>query len=259
MTQPIHRSLAAAAGALVLAGSAAAQTVNSLSAGAEYTSGKYGGTETTDTLYVPFVVKQETGRWTLKATIPYLRISGPANVVGAGADRVTIPGAGTGRRTESGLGDIVASAFYNLADERSGGLGLDLGAKVKLPTADEAKGLGTGKADYALQADLFKPLGDITVFGSLGYRWYGDPAGVNLRNVPYGALGASRRLSSETTIGVAYDFRPRITSGGDEVSEATAFWSQRLSREWKLQLYGVVGFSDASPDAGVGALMERRF
>jgi len=42
------------------------------------------------------------------------------------------------RRTESGLGDIVASAFYNLRDERSTGLGIDVGAKVKLPTADEA-------------------------------------------------------------------------------------------------------------------------
>lgn len=254
---PINRGLAAAAGCCMIAGSAAAQT--SVGVGAEYTSGKYGGTEKTDTLYVPFVLKREAGPWVLKATIPYIRIDGPANVVGAGADRVTIPGASAGRRTESGLGDIVGSAFYNLSDERSAGFGLDVGMKVKLPTADEAKGLGTGETDYSLQADLFKPLGDITVFGSLGYRWYGDPAGTDLRNVAYGAIGASRRLSAETTIGIAYDFRPRIVSGGSEISEATAFWSQRMSREWKLQLYGVVGFSDASPDAGVGAVLERRF
>jgi hypothetical protein len=256
--QSIQRSLAAAAGSFMIAGSAAAQT--SLGTGVEYTTGKYGGTEKTDTLYVPFVAKHETGPWILKATIPYLRISGPANVIGAGADRVTLPGAAAGRRTESGLGDVVASAFYVLRDERSNGLGIDVGVKVKLPTADEAKGLGTGKTDYSLQADFFKPLGGaVTAFGSLGYRWYGDLAGVDLRNVPYGAIGASYRMSADTTIGAAYDYRPRITSGGSAISEATAFWSQRLTGQWKLQLYGVVGFSDASPDAGIGALLDYRF
>jgi hypothetical protein len=257
LMHPIQRGLAAAAGSFMIAGSAAAQT--SVGIGAEYTSGKYGGTESTDTLYVPVVVKHETGPWVLKATIPYIHVSGPGNVVGAGADRVTLPGAGAARRTESGIGDIVASAFYNLRDERSTGLGVDVGLKVKLPTADEAKGLGTGETDYALQADFFKPLGQTTVFGSLGYRFYGDPPGVDLRNVPYGAVGASYRMSQDTSVGVAYDYRPRIVSGGSAISEATAFWSQRMSREWKLQLYGVVGFSDASPDAGVGMLVERRF
>jgi outer membrane putative beta-barrel porin/alpha-amylase len=173
---------------------------------------------------------------------------------------VTIPGAAAGRRTESGLGDIVASAFYGLSDERSTGLGIDLGLKVKLPTADEAKGLGTGETDYSVQADFFKPLGGaLTGFGSLGYRWYGDPPGVDLRNVAYGAIGVSYRMSAETTVGAAYDYRPRITTGGSTISEVTAFWSQRMSREWKLQLYGVVGLSDGSPDAGIGALLDYRF
>src|SRR5918997_150431 len=80
-------------------GSAAAQV--SVGAGAEFTTGKYGGDESTDTLYIPFVLKYETGPWLLKATVPYLRISGPANVIGAGAERITLPGASPGQRTES--------------------------------------------------------------------------------------------------------------------------------------------------------------
>jgi len=254
----MQHALAAAAGGLVLAGSAAAQ--NGVGIGAEYTTGKYGGTESTETLYIPFVVRHESGPLVLKATIPYLRITGPGNVVGAGDDRIALPGGSTARRTQSGVGDIVASAFYNLSDERKAAFGLDLGLKVKLPTADEAKGLGTGETDYAIQADLFKPLGgELTVFGSLGYRWYGDPPGTQLRNVPYGAIGVSRRLSQQTTVGASYDYRPRIVTGGSEISEATAFWSQRLSGNWRMQLYGVVGFSDASPDAGAGILLEQRF
>lgn len=271
----IRYGLAAAAGTLLLAGNAAAQTgaqtaaqavqtqtgaaQTSVAVGAEYTSGKFGGTETTDTLYVPVVLRHETGPWVLKATVPWLRVTGPANVIGAGADRVVIPGTSTGRRTETGLGDIVLSGFYNLMDERKGGLGLDLGGKVKLPTADEAKGLGTGEFDYAVQLDFFRPFDATTLFGSIGYRIYGDPPGQTLRDVPYAAIGASYRMSQQASVGVAYDYRPRIVDNGGKVSEATLFWSNRLTPQWKLQVYGVVGFADASPDAGVGALLERRF
>jgi outer membrane putative beta-barrel porin/alpha-amylase len=276
----IQRGLAAAAGTLLLAGSAAAQTgaqtasqavatqtgaaqtgaaQTSVAVGAEYTTGKFGGTESTDTLYIPVVVRYETGPWVLKATVPWLRITGPGNVIGAGADRVVVPGVNNARRTESGLGDIVLSGFYNVLDERKGGLGIDLGAKVKLPTADENKGLGTGELDYAAQMDFFKPFDATTLFGSIGYRVYGDPAGATLKDVFYASIGVSYRMSSQQAVGVAYDYRPAIVNGGGKVSETTLFWSNRLSPQWKLQVYGVVGFADASPDAGIGALLERRF
>ena len=273
---PFQRGLAAAAGFFLLAGNAVAQTGaqtasqavaaqqgeaprTSVAVGAEYSTGKFGGTETTDTLYIPVVIRHETGPWVLKATVPWLRIPGPANVIGGGADRVVLPGASTGRRTESGLGDIVLSGFYNVLDERKGGLGLDVGAKVKLPTADDQKGLGTGELDYAAQMDFFKPFDATTLFGSIGYRVYGDPAGTTLKDVFYTSIGASYRMSSQQSVGVAYDYRPAIVDGGGKVSEATLFWSNRLSPQWKLQVYGVVGFADASPDAGIGALLERRF
>jgi hypothetical protein len=254
---PIHRKLAAAVGGLIIAGSAAAQT--SVGVGFEYTTGNYGAAESTETIYVPFVLKHETGPWILKATLPYLRLSGPGNVVGGGPDRIVVPGLESERRTVSGLGDIVASAFYNLMDERKGGLGVDLGFKIKLPTADEQEGLGTGETDYAFQLDFFRPFGETTLFGSVGYRIYGDPPAGKLDDVPYGSIGLSHRLSPTSSAGAAYDYRPKITPGGSEISEITGFWSNRLSAQWKVQIYGVVGFSDASPDAGAGVLFEHRF
>lgn len=241
-----------ALGAFAFTGVACAEGLT-LGTGFDYTTGKYGTSEKTDILYVPFYARYEAGRSVFKLTVPYIRIDGPGNVLGAGADRVTLPGAVGARRTESGLGDVVASAFYNVLSERSSAIGLDLGAKVKLGTADENRGLGTGKNDYSLQADLFKPLGANTLFGSLGHRWYGDPPGIDLRNVFYASIGVSRRFSQQGSGGLVYDYRPAIVSGGGEISELTAFWSQRMSRELKLQPYVVVGFGRASPDFGVGA------
>ena len=87
-----------------------------LGAGAEYTSGKYTDTETTDMLYFPFYGRYESGPWILKVTVPFIWIEGPSNVVGIGEDVVTLPGTGE-RRTDSGLGDVVTSAFLNVLHE----------------------------------------------------------------------------------------------------------------------------------------------
>lgn len=227
--------------------------------GFDYTTGDYGSTEKTETLYIPFTARYENGPWTLRAVVPYIEITGPGNVVGAGGDRITLPGAAAARRTDKGLGDIVGSAFYNLLDENTAAVGLDLGGKVKLGTADSAKGLGTGENDYSVQADVFKPFGAVTAFASLGYRWYGDPPGVDLRNIFYSSVGATYKASASTSVGAAYDWRPAATEGGPRVSEMTAFWSERLTGEWRVQLYGVKGFSDGSPDWGVGALLSYSF
>lgn len=246
-----------ALGAMLVVGPvnvSAADSVFTLGAGAEYSTGTYGSSQSTDILYVPVIAKYETGPWVLKAIVPYIRITGPGNVVGAGADRVTLPGATATRRTESGLGDIVTSAFYNVVSERTAAFGLDIGAKVKLGTADETRGLGTGMNDYSAQADAYKPLGAFTAFGSLGYRWYGDPAGVDLKNVFYGSVGGTYKVSGDSSAGAVYDFRPKISPAGGSISEVTAFLSQRVTRDFKLQFYGIAGFSAGSPDFGLGIL-----
>jgi hypothetical protein len=233
----------------------AADALTTLSVGADYTTGKYGASQSTDILYIPFTGKYETGPWAYKLVVPYIRITGPGNVVGAPGDTVVLSGASGTRRTESGLGDVVASAFYNVLNEHTAPIGLDLGGKIKFGTADENRGLGTGKNDVSVQADLFKPIGALTPFGSIGYRRYGDPAGVNFKNVVYWSAGVSYKTAPPTTVGVAYDFRPRILDGGSHVSEMTAYVSHKLSADWKIQLYGVHGFSTGSPDWGVGGVL----
>jgi hypothetical protein len=93
----------------------------------------------------------------------------------------------------------------------------------------------------------------------LGYRWYGDPAGIELRNTVFGSLGIAYRDASGTTLGLTYDFRQRLVAGGARVSESMIFVSHPLEPDLKLQIYFVKGFSDASPDAGLGALLAYSF
>jgi len=236
---------------------AAAEPGFSLTTGLDYSTGKYGGTTSTDIWYIPFTGKYEADKYTLKLTVPYLRITGTGNVVKeVGQIR---PSTSATRTTESGLGDVVAAGSYNVYEGSGNGTLVDVTAKIKFGTADEAKGLGTGKNDYALQADLFKTLGKNTVFGTLGYKVMGSPEGATLNNVFYGSLGVGHKYSQETSAGLILDLREKASAAGYAQQELTAYVSRKLGKTWKAQAYAVKGFSNGSPDWGAGAMITAAF
>lgn len=93
----------------------------------------------------------------------------------------------------------------------------------------------------------------------VGYRWKGDPAGVNYRNVWYGSLGAAYRINKIWSAGVDYSWRDKQTPTSSAMSEAMVFANLKFDEHNKLNLYGVAGFSDASPDWGIGMVASHSF
>ena len=228
----------------------------SLTTGLDYSTGKYGGTESTDMLYIPVTGKYEVDKYTLKLTVPYLQVTGPGNVV---RDVGQIGPASTTRTKQSGLGDIVVAGTYDMYGGHANGTFVDVTAKIKFGTADEAKGLGTGENDYALQADLYKTLGKNTVFGTLGYKVMGSPPGVTLNNVFYASLGAGHQYSQETSAGLILNLQEKAFPTGFPQQELIAYVSHKLGKTWKAQAYAVKGFSNGSPDWGAGAMFSAAF
>ena len=247
--------------ALLAAAAGHCQDALTLSAGVDYSSGTYGTSERTEIWYFPVVAKYERGLFTAKVTVPYLRITGPGIVIGA--DGIVIqpipPGGAVPRSTQSGLGDIVAAASYTVFHDRGSGVLVDLTGKIKFPTADAAKGLGTGETDYAAQADAYKSWDRWAAFATVGYRVIGDPPDLELRNVWFGSIGATYRIVPGTTGGITFDYRQATSATSAPMREATVFVSQRLHEAWKAQLYLLKGFSDGSPDWGGGALVSYSF
>lgn len=221
--------------------------------GIDYSTGKYGASEKTETLYMPFGVKYETTEWTLRATIPYVETSGPSSVSGAGADRINLENGQSTRKRESGLGDVVLTASWSALQQ--GPWLVDLGTKVKLATADDSKGLGTGKNDVSVQTEVYRALDKHTLFGTLGYKKMGDPDGIDLRDPFYASLGWSFRASPASAVGLSYDYRQKILDSGAPVREVTGFVTHKLDTNWKLQGYLVSGYSNASPDFGGGVFV----
>lgn len=236
----------------------AAQGTFSVGAGVNYSSGDYGTGSDTKILSIPIYGRYDTGPWSLKLTVPFLRVSG-----GTGA----IPGVGRVNNSNPlrrgignvelnpplDLGDVVASVTYGAYYDRASQFGVDLTGKIKFGTADEDKGLGTGENDYGGQVDVFKTYGQFTLFGGLGYTSLGSSQYISLNDVINVNVGTSYRLNDRNNIGLSYDWREKASAASSEMSEVTAFVSHRIDKQWKAQMYVLKGLSNGSPDWGVGA------
>jgi hypothetical protein len=220
----------------------------SVSSGLDYSVGDYGETQDTETWFLPLNLKYQTGRYTLKLGMSYIWVTGPQTVTPEG-DPLPDGGVVT---TVQGLGDVTASLFVNLLEEDTAGFDLDLAGKIKFGTADETKALGTGENDYALQASFFKSFGAWGPYLDLGYRWKGDPAGADYNNVWYGSVGTGYRLNKTWSAGADYSWRGKLTATSSAVSEATLYANYRLNDHNRINLYSVTGFTDVSPDWGLG-------
>lgn len=226
-----------------------------ISVGAEYTTGEYGGTTRTDIWYIPLTLHYESRRWLWWATIPGLIVEGTGDVViigggGSGGHGPGAPGT-TARRTESGIGDIIAAASYRLLTQTGGRPAFDLAGKVYFGTADETRGLGTGENDYAVQLGITRDIGTFTWSATGGYLVTGDPVGVTYEDVFYGRLGVEQDFS-RNSVGAALDVQEATVAGGDAPAKLTGYLTTRTGGNTKLTVYLLMGFSDASPDRGAG-------
>jgi hypothetical protein len=235
----------------------AASSSFSLTTGVDYSTGKYGGTSSTDIIYVPLTGKLEWDKWSFKLTVPFIAVIGPGNVV-RGIGIIKTKKAGP-RTTQEGLGDIVAGVTRNILDLPSGTL-VDLTGKIKFGTASASKGLGTGENDYAPQLDLTQSVTSaLSVFGSVGYNFIGSPTGAQLNNVFYGEAGAALKLGDGLRVGAIFDASQAPSPASGDQREVTAYLTQRLGALWRLQVYGDHGFANGSPDWGGGAMITLTF
>ena len=229
--------------------------------GFNYSSGDYGTTTTTRIRSVPFDLGYERGLWTFKLSVPYVDISGTANVIpGIGRvknNNLNLRGAGGSAGSQSsgnarGLGDMVTSAAYNLYNDSASQFGVDVSGRIKFATADVNKGLGTGENDYGVGVDVYKKLDRITAFGGVGYTKMGTSANIDLKNVFNASAGASLKVSEASAVGLVVDYRERVSNSSSPRREATVFYSFRPANAWKTQVYLLKGFSDGSPGYGAG-------
>lgn len=223
-----------------------------------YSRGSYGESRDTRIRYMPVSHEVAGGSWRFKTTVPVLEISGPANVL------VNVGSIGGGfsdsRVSPRGIGDVSFNLTYEVPAWSANAPFIDISAELKTPTADPERGLGTGRADAALQVDLYQMISRFTVFVSAGYRyrrespWYPD-----LQNSLAGSLGFSTSLGETIQYGLIYDYRQAAAAFTDETHELLPYASWAMSPQWTLMAYAVKGFNEDSADLGAGLQLSHRW
>lgn len=212
----------------------------------DYSSGKYGGVNTTTAWSLPVSLSYAKGDYSFGLTIPYVKQNGPTGRILRFPLRREIGNV-------SGIGDVSASVtrYFFGDDENAANFGLK--ALVNFGTADESKGLGTGKNDYSIQGDVSKLFGPATLSATLGYTVVGKVEGLDMRNIYYGALDAAFNVSDKLTTGLTLNFGMSTLAGTPNPRDLTIYLSYPVSKTTRLSVYLLKGFSDGSPDHGNGA------
>ncbi len=231
---------------LVLPAAAHAATSWDLSTGFDYSSGKYGGSSNTTVLDVPFALRVQMDSIRLEASIPYLNVRGPGTYTGG----VVVSGNNT-ITTRSGMGDVTLGAAWAATKDDPSFPGIELQGIVKVPTASSE--LGTGKYDYTLQTNLNHSISTSTMlFGTLGYQWLSDFRGIKLKDGVLANAGVNFRAGDRTNLGLTVSYRqPYYQTLSDQFSLSPyLLWD--FTEGWRLSGYGLVGFTNASPNIGGG-------
>lgn len=217
------------------------------SSGFDYSTGKYNDPTKTTILYIPYRAGYEWRNYSGQVSVSWISIDGPGTVIDGG---VVLPG-GTSRR-ESGIGDTWISLTYEI-ERFPAELGfLDVTGKLKIPTADKDKGLGTGEFDEVLQLDYMYSINRLTPMITLAYKMRGDPPGADLNNTIYCSIGADWRQTRDIHVGASLDYQQASVNGVDDPLDFFTYLNYRFSRRWSLTPYFYFGLSQGSPDRGGG-------
>ena len=235
-----------------------------LAVGADYSTGDYGQDEDTEFLAVPVTVKWQTGDFNLRVSVPYINVSGPADLIpGEGGVRGGPGGGGPGggggstaTASRSGIGDTNVAATYSF--EVSDTTYFDVTGKVKLPTGSQEKALSTGTTDFTLQGEVLQVFGDVSAAVRAGRRFNGQNDDYPLEDAWLAGAGLYF-VSGDSTFGLDYDWRDGSLPTSPNRSEVTGSLTHKLNDGLRLQGYAYTGLADGSPDVGVGAQVMVRF
>lgn len=224
-----------------------------LNAGAGRFTGDYGLEEDTTVDLLNFSARWYLPRTELQISLPYLRIDGPADIIIIGGQPVAVPGEGDSR-TESGLGDMVIQGEYYLRTAAESGpwvIGL---LRVKVPTGDESRGLGTGAADLEAGIGLIQPHGPVNWLADVGYTWVGSSSDFDLRDVLRVGVGVAMSFGPNNRHNsYAYlESRSNMVKGSDDRRSLALGIGTSLDQAQRVRVSASLffGLSDTAEDVG---------
>lgn len=210
--------------------------------GSGFKSGDFGTAVRSDLFYVAPTGGYLAPRYDLSVTVPYLRLTtdGPA-----------------GSTTESGVGDVVARAGAVLLPDAER-LAIYGSLALKLPTADEDRGLGTGETDIGAFLSARHTRGNLRFSLQGGYIKTGFAHMDSLRDVFLYGAGLSAQ-AGRSHVYASLDGRTPLVDGARAPLEIGAGGLYPLSRRYWIKGSAFAGLNEGGPAFGVGMGVVRAF
>jgi hypothetical protein len=220
-------------------------------------------------------------RWSLRVALPALSLSGPAGLVvlgsglsrlhgGPGATRSGAGGAPAAAGQGSGGGPLFGALAADASNERQSGPGdlrialarrlghptgfgrIALHGGVKLPTADESQGLGTGATDLWAGLTWWREGWVVDLEGYLEWQRLGDPAGFVLLDGPAAGLMLGWPIGRGGVRGGVEAARAALPGDAARLRGLLAVHGP-LPRGNGWSAEAALGLSDSVPDLGLAA------
>ncbi len=255
-----------------------------------YSSGNFGTNTTSEFVYVPFSLRRYFRDGDVAVVIPFVSVTsnGTATLVG-GQPIQTLPGrclkkggteidtdkpeclallnAGQGvagqaaqKVTNSGLGDIILRGRYYLVEERDYVPLIAITGRLKIPTASEGKGLGTGAFDHGYGIEVSKLIGEKWLaFLDGGYNFIGNPDGVELQNQYWYDVGAGYYFTKNLLASLYFEEYRALVPGLVNIRDFFFAMNYKASAAWRFNGGVAVGVSNGAPDYVVSLGTSYRF
>lgn len=157
-----------------------------------------------------------------------------------------------GKVREAGLGDTSLQLKWRFLDESKTRPGIALGYKLKLPTADADRGLGSGVTDNFVWLTIGKSFGRYRLYGNVGYNTLGASGAKD--NAYYGMV-LNYKVTEKLNVGAEfYGNGAKANNAKDELAWSVGA-TYRYAPDHTFYL-GVGksehGFSNLNVYAGVG-------
>lgn len=210
-----------------------------------YLTGDFGTQIESDLYYISPALGYVTPRLEVSVTVPYLRL--------------TVENEADGQsNTESGVGDIFLRGGYVLMPESKSGTSLDGLVALKIPTADEARGLGTGETDYGASLSIHQRFEKFKLSLMGGYIKVGDPSFIDFNDVYVYGIGLTR-LFRLTELSASFEGRRSLLPGFDDPKELHIRFFHLLNRNYSIKGGAFTGLNDGGPDFGMNLGIVRWF
>ncbi|HEV8120582.1 MAG TPA: transporter [Candidatus Polarisedimenticolia bacterium] len=177
-----------------------------------------------DLASIPLTLGFRTDRFSLRAVVPYLdwRATTPAMRIGGPILGFDIPAQDY---QEQGLGDIFLTPSFQLLRGGMHRPSIWANLRLKAPTGDPDKHLGTGEFDYAPGFGMLEPFGTrFMALLSARYVVRGDPPNVDFANILAVTIGGTVRVATLDGVTVSLSRGDVTSQNGDPIDSAALSW-----------------------------------